>query len=148
GDMTFDLDVCVVGGCGHVGLPLAITFAKHGLRVGIHDINEATIEVVRSGKMPFLEPGAEEELKRVIGKTLEVRNDLGMVRRAEHVVVVVGTPVDEHLNPTLHTMRRFVASLLPYLGDGQCLILRSTVYPGTTEQVHRMVQGLGRNVHV
>ena len=53
--MTFDLDVCIVGGCGHVGLPLALVFADRGMKVGIHDIDEATVVRVRKGEMLFLE---------------------------------------------------------------------------------------------
>src|SRR5262245_32420103 len=100
----FRYDVCVVGGCGHVGLPLAITFAREGFNVSIYDINDAAIRQVREGNMPFLEPGAEEALRRVIGKSLVVDKDPGLVSLARHVVVVIGTPVDEHLNPTFHTI--------------------------------------------
>jgi UDP-N-acetyl-D-mannosaminuronic acid dehydrogenase len=141
-------DICVVGGCGHVGLPLAITFAQRGLKVAIYDINERAVEMVRSGRMPFLESGAEPLLKRVIGETLTVANDPHLVSRSRHVIVVIGTPVDEHLNPTFHRMRRFYATLLPHLKDGQCLILRSTVYPGTTEKVREMVAASGKELHI
>jgi UDP-N-acetyl-D-mannosaminuronic acid dehydrogenase len=141
-------DICVVGGCGHVGLPLAITFAQQGLRVSIFDINEKAVETVRSGRMPFLESGAEPVLRKVIGETLHVSTDPQVVSQSRHVVVVIGTPVDEHLNPTFHTMRRFFATLLPYLRDGQCLILRSTVYPGTTEKVREMVAASGKKLHI
>src|SRR4051794_34266277 len=94
----FRYDVCVVGGCGHVGLPLAITFAKRGLKVGIYDINSAAVAQVREGRMPFLETGAEPALREVIGRNLDADNDPTMVSRAKHVVVIIGTPVDEHLN--------------------------------------------------
>jgi UDP-N-acetyl-D-mannosaminuronic acid dehydrogenase len=144
----FDYDVCVVGGCGHVGLPLAITFAQSGLNVSIYDINEAAIRRVREGRMPFLEPGAEPALRQVIGHSLEVGNDPGLVSRSRFVVVVIGTPVDEHLNPTFHKMRRFFAGLLPHLVDGQCIILRSTVYPGTTEKIRELVAASGRDVRI
>lgn len=143
-----DYDVCVIGGCGHVGLPLAITFASRGLKVAIDDINDRAVETVRAGKMPFLERGAEPVLREVIGKTLHVANDPTLVSRARHVVVVIGTPVDEHLNPTFHTIRRFIADTLPHLVDGQCLILRSTVYPGTTERVREMVAASGKRLHI
>jgi UDP-N-acetyl-D-mannosaminuronic acid dehydrogenase len=144
----FGYDVCVVGGCGHVGLPLAITFAQKGLNVCVYDINDHAIETVRSGRMPFLEQGAEPILKQVIGRTLEVGNDPSLATRSRFVVVVIGTPVDEHLNPTFHTMRRFFATLLPHLVDGQCMILRSTVYPGTTEKIRALVAESGKNIHV
>ena len=144
----FRHDVCVVGGCGHVGLPLAITFAQKGFDVSIYDIDDSAIKQVREGQMPFLEPGAEAALRQVIGRSLVVDNDPGLVSRSRYVVVVIGTPVDEHLNPTFHAIRRFFMKLLPHLVDGQCIVLRSTVYPGTTEKVHALVAGLGRDIHV
>jgi UDP-N-acetyl-D-mannosaminuronic acid dehydrogenase len=138
----------VVGGCGHVGLPLAITFADRGLKVSVYDINERAVEAVRSGRMPFLEAGAEPRLREVIGRTLEVSTDPTNVTRSRFVIVVIGTPVDEHLNPTFHTMRRFFAGLLPHLVDGQCVVLRSTVYPGTTEKIRDLVASTGKDVSV
>jgi UDP-N-acetyl-D-mannosaminuronic acid dehydrogenase len=146
--MDFRYDVCVVGGCGHVGLPLAITFADRGLKVCIHDINDRAVAQVRAGTMPFLENGAEPVLRRVVGTTLTAANDPTLVGQAQFVVVVIGTPVDEHLNPTFHTLRRSVHGLLPHLRDGQCVILRSTVYPGTTEKLRRLVARSGRDLHI
>ncbi|MEW4566927.1 nucleotide sugar dehydrogenase [Tautonia sp. JC769] len=147
-ESEFRHDVCVVGGCGHVGLPLAITFASHGLRVSVSDINARAVETVRSGRMPFLEAGAEEALRAVIGRTLEVGTEPGLVSEARHVVVVIGTPVDEHLNPTFHTMRRFFQGLIPHLRDGQTVILRSTVFPGTTEKIRALLDRSGLRVRV
>ncbi|MDB5351421.1 MAG: nucleotide sugar dehydrogenase [Planctomycetota bacterium] len=146
--MSFDYDVCVVGGCGHVGLPLAITFADRGLKVVIYDVNERTVGIVREGRMPFLEQGAEPLLKKVIGKTLDVGTDPGVVGRSEHVVVVIGTPVDEHLNPTFHAMRKFFDRLKEQFVDGQCIILRSTVYPGVTEKVRQILEATGKDLHL
>jgi UDP-N-acetyl-D-mannosaminuronic acid dehydrogenase len=62
--------------------------------------------------------------------------------------VVIGTPVDEHLNPTFHTIRRFFQRIMPSLVDGQCLILRSTVYPGTTEKVDALIRKSGLKLDV
>lgn len=61
-------DVCIVGGLGHVGLPLGLSFADVGKNVVLYDIDRAAIEKVSSGKMPFLEAGAEVILKNVLGK--------------------------------------------------------------------------------
>jgi UDP-N-acetyl-D-mannosaminuronic acid dehydrogenase len=145
---AFPFEVCVVGGCGHVGLPLALTFAQSGLKVSVYDINPRSIEQVQSGRMPFREPGAEAVLKEVVGRSLVVANDPALVSQSRFVVVVIGTPVDEHLNPTYHAIRRFFEGLLPHVRDGQCVVLRSTVYPGTTEKVGQMVAATGRDVHV
>ncbi|WP_422928482.1 nucleotide sugar dehydrogenase [Singulisphaera sp. PoT] len=144
----FEYDVCVVGGCGHVGLPLAITFASRGLKVSIYDVNDDSVAKVKAGNMPFLEKGAEPILREVIGRSLHVANDPQLVSRSQFVVVVIGTPVDEHLNPKFNTIRRFFQGILPYLRDGQCIVLRSTVYPGTTMKVDELIASLGRDVHV
>jgi UDP-N-acetyl-D-mannosaminuronic acid dehydrogenase len=144
----FRFDVCVVGGCGHVGLPLAITFAHQGSQVSVYDIDDRAIQLVQSGRMPFLERGAEPVLRQVINRTLFVANDPAMVSESRHVIIVIGTPVDEHLNPTFHAMRRFFSELIPHLVDGQCIILRSTVYPGTTEKIREMVAASGRDIGV
>src|SRR5687768_18530542 len=92
---TFAYDVCVVGGCGHVGLPLALTFADHGLNVSIYDINEASVQKVRGGEMPFRETGANELIQRVQSGKNPVRPSTSpeVVSEARCVVVVIGTPV-------------------------------------------------------
>src|ERR1700749_2101089 len=62
----FDRQVVVIGGGGHVGLPLAIAFADRGAKVGLYHISESAVQTVNSGRMPFAEPGAEEVLRRAI----------------------------------------------------------------------------------
>ncbi len=144
----FEFDVCVVGGCGHVGLPLAIALAHRGLRVAIDDIDTKAVETVRSGRMPFMEDKAEPMLAEVINRNLTVDDDPTLVSKSRIVIVTIGTPVDEHLNPTFHKIHRFFTSMMPYFVDGQCIILRSTVYPGTTEKVNALVRASGTRVHV
>ena len=147
--MGFDLDVVVVGGCGHVGLPLALAFADRGLHVGVYDIDPVAIQKVQSGGMPFDEPGAPEVLKRVLASShLRPTDDAAVVSRAEHIVVVIGTPVDEHLNPDPQVVPAAVEALAPYLRAGQLLVLRSTVYPGVTALVERRIAALGLDVEV
>jgi UDP-N-acetyl-D-mannosaminuronic acid dehydrogenase len=147
--MTFLYDVCIVGGCGHVGLPLAITFAAKNLRVCIHDIDDAAVASVGRGTMPFREPETDKALRDVIGRTLSVANDPQLIGQSKYVIVVIGTPVDEHLNPTFHAMRRFFTQeILPSVSDDQCLILRSTVFPGTTMRLGELVAQAGRRVRV
>jgi translation initiation factor IF-2 len=63
---TFPRDVCVVGGAGHVGLPLAITFAETRLSTAIYDINVAGNQAIREGRMPFIEHGGEALLRSVL----------------------------------------------------------------------------------
>jgi len=142
-------DVVVIGGCGHVGLPLAIAFAGRGATVAIYDVSEAAVTAVNSGRMPFAEPGADEVLTRVIAEgRLFASSDPAIVGTAENVVVVIGTPVDEHLNPDQNAIPRALGTCAPHLHDGQLLILRSTVFPGVTALVEKMAAKLGLAVDV
>jgi len=145
----FARDVVVIGGCGHVGLPLAIALASRGARVGIFDISEASVALVNSAKMPFAEPGAAPALERAVADgLLEASSDPAMVGTGEHVIVVVGTPVGENLEPDQAAVPNALASCASHLAGGQILILRSTVYPGVTARVEKMVAGLGVEMDV
>jgi len=145
---AFQRDVVVVGGCGHVGLPLGLAFASQGLSVALFDINETAVKTVSSGQMPFEEAGAAEVLERVLDRSLTVSSDVDVVSGAESVVVVVGTPVDEHLNPDPTAVCTAVRNLGAHLRDGQLLVLRSTVYPGTTALVEGVVRSFGLEIEV
>ena len=142
-------DVVVIGGCGHVGLPLALAFADRGAQVGIYDVSESAVATVNSGRLPFAEPGADEVLHRVLAAgRLEASADPAIVATAENVVVVIGTPVDEHLNPKQTAITKALGGCSDYLTDGQLLVLRSTVFPGVTALVEKMMAKLGRQIDV
>ncbi len=145
---NFIFDVCVVGGCGHVGLPLAIAFASKGLKVSIYDINTQAIEMVKQGIMPFIEEGAEEILKKVINNTLFVSSDREQVSQSKFIIIIVGTPVDEHLNPDFKLINKLLSELKEYFRNGQIIILRSTVYPGTTEFLKRKIEEFNLNIDI
>src|SRR5205823_7970214 len=145
----FARDIVVIGGCGHVGLPLAVAFAARGLRVGIYDISEPAVACVNSARMPFAESGAEALLEGAIAAgTLEASTDPAIVSTGEHVLVVIGTPVGEKLEPDQSAIPNALQSCAAHLGPGQILILRSTVYPGVTARVEKMVAGLGVEIDV
>lgn len=147
--MAFENDVVVVGGGGHVGLPLAIALASRGKRTVVYDVAESAVARVKSAEMPFIEPGADDVLRRVVSEgMLTATTDPAVVATAENVVVVIGTPVDEHLNPDPNAIPRALASCAPYFRDGQLLALRSTIYPGVTALVRDMVAGMGLDVDV
>jgi UDP-N-acetyl-D-mannosaminuronic acid dehydrogenase len=148
-DAAFERDVVVIGGCGHVGLPLAVALADRGARVAVYDIDPAAVGLVGAGRMPFAEDGAGPLLERAVaGGQLVASADPAVVASAEHVVVVIGTPVDEHLNPDQQAIPRALAGCAEYLRDGQLLVLRSTVYPGVTALVEKMIARLGCRVEV
>jgi UDP-N-acetyl-D-mannosaminuronic acid dehydrogenase len=145
----FDHDVVVIGGGGHVGLPLAIALADRGASVVIYDLSERAVELINAGTMPFSEPGATPLLRRALdARKLAATTDASVVSRARNIVVVIGTPVDEHLNPDPNAIPKALDGCSEYFRDGQLLVLRSTVYPGVTALVERMIVGLGRAIPV
>ncbi len=148
-DHPFPTDVVVIGGCGHVGLPLAIALADRGLSTVCYDVSDAAVKLVNDAVLPFEEPGAAPVLDRVIASgALRATTDPAVVAVAEHLVVVIGTPVDEHLNPDPQAIPRALDLCSQYFRDGQLLVLRSTVYPGVTDLVERMIARLGVDVDV
>ncbi|MER7333811.1 MULTISPECIES: nucleotide sugar dehydrogenase [unclassified Micromonospora] len=138
------VDVCIVGGCGRVGLPLGIAFAARGLSVVLYDINADAVATVNAATLPFAEPGAAEALAEAVAAgRLRATTDPVSVGASEHLVVVVGTPVDEHLNPDLGAVPRALERCADHLRDGQLVVLRSTVYPGVTALTEKLLAGKG-----
>jgi len=141
-------DVCIIGGVGHAGLPLGISLAESGKKVILYDIDKRAIDIVSQGKMPFIEPGAEDMLKKVLGKNLFVTFDRHKLSDSHFVIIVIGTPVDEHLNPKFIEFKKFFLDIMEFLSNDQHIILRSTVFPGTTEKVRDLLRAYGKETKV
>jgi len=144
----FRYDVMIIGGFGRVGLPLGIMLADVGFQVALYDIDTAKRAKIEAGEMPFIEYDAEPILKRVIGKTLQVAEGIDEVARSEAVIITIGTPVDEYLNPKTRPILKLAEQMIPYLQADQCVILRSTVYPGTTTNLAEFLRLRGAKVHL
>lgn len=143
--MERHFDVAVVGGAGHVGTPLSIVLAWKGLRTLVLDRNEGAMALLRAGRVPFIEDGAEPLLQDAL-----TRNMLGFSTQPEDiagvpvVIVTIGTPIDEFHNPTVNVLTQCMDSLLPYITDDQLIVLRSTVAPGVTEYLATYLRGKGK----
>lgn len=145
----FARDVAVMGGCGRVGLPLAIAMAQAGMRTTSFDINPGAVAGVNAGEMPFDEPDADWRLREVLASGMfTASTDPVVLAHSEHIIVVVGTPVDEHLNPDPLVVRDAIRSVSEHLRDGQLLVLRSTVFPGVTRLVEDFVRSTGLDIDV
>jgi UDP-N-acetyl-D-mannosaminuronic acid dehydrogenase len=146
---AFENDIVVIGGAGHVGLPLSIVLADRGHRVVIYDLDQRAVDLVNGGSLPFLEPGAQPVLQAGLGAgLLSATTDAASVATASTVIVVIGTPVDEHLNPDPNAITRALAACQEHFRDGQLIVLRSTLYPGVTALVERFFEGIGLAVDV
>ncbi len=140
----FSTDVVIIGGCGRVGLPLGVALASRGLSVVLYDLNATAVATVNSGVLPFDEEGAAGSLASSIeAGRLVATTDPASVALAENLIVIVGTPVDEHLNPNIGAVPAAIERCAEHLRDGQLIVLRSTVHPGVTALTERLIGRLG-----
>ena len=133
------MQIVVVGGCGHVGLPLSVALANSSHSVVAFDISDSAVQSVNSGHAPFWEPGLDLALKSALNRGFKADLSSNTIIDADVVVVIVGTPIDIHLNPDPNAVIKAIEDIIPKLNDTQILILRSTVFPGVTSQVERLL---------
>ena len=148
---SYDLStskIAIIGGCGHVGLPLGVKFALAGAKTVLVDINPVAVNTVMSGSFPFLEEGGEEQLKEALAKGLVATTDPAACRSSDVIVFVTGTPVDEHLNPKLSEVLRNFDSYKEHFAPGALIIMRSTLYPGTMEHIRERLHRTGTDVQL
>jgi UDP-N-acetyl-D-mannosaminuronic acid dehydrogenase len=127
--------VAVVG-LGRVGLPLALSFAGHGLDVIGVEREERVLAQLETGQMPFRETGTQELLDRVLSEGgFERTRIVQEAARADHIVLTLHTPSYVHIEIDISQIRGVIDDLLPVLREGHSIILRSTVAPGTTKWV-------------
>jgi UDP-N-acetyl-D-mannosaminuronic acid dehydrogenase len=142
-------DITVVGGAGHVGIPLVLALAEAGLRVNVNDLNTQSLETLKEGRLPFIERGAQSVLtKALASKRLVFTDAPERISKGGPLIVTIGTPVDEFLNPVRKVVQDCIDWMLPSLVDGQLLILRSTVFPGTTDWMDGYLKSKGRKLKV
>ena len=128
-------EVAVIG-LGRIGLPLAVSFADHGLNVLGIDKDAERLQAVRDAQMPFEEPGAQDALQRVrAAGRLVVSDSVADAAAAEHIVITLGTPSFSHIEIDIGDIRSALDQLLALLRPGHTLTLRSTIAPGTTDFV-------------
>jgi UDP-N-acetyl-D-mannosaminuronic acid dehydrogenase len=142
-------DVTIVGGAGHVGVPLVLALVEAGLRVNVNDLNKDSLEALHAGRLPFIEHGAENVLsKALVNQRLVFTHASDRISTGGPVIITIGTPVDEFLNPVRKVVQDCVDALLPTLADGQLVVLRSTVFPGTTDWLASYLKTRGRSLKV
>lgn len=142
------IQIAVIGGAGHVGLPLSLLFAKNGFPVTLIDNDIAKIEMLKRGEFPFMEEGGAELLQEVKDRNIVFCAEHKMISECDVVILTVGTPVDEHLNPDLTPVFEVINQIKPYLRKGQVLVLRSTLFPGMSEKIYSTLRSENIDVGV
>ncbi len=141
--------LCIIGGAGHIGLPLGVAFANQGFLTTLFDINEENLDKIQHGVFPFKEDDGDTLLRAALErKTLRVSITPDAVAASDFIIMVIGTPIDEYLNPDFRGILKTIDKYFDYFKDGQILILRSTVFPGTSEKVQRYFTDRGKKIKV
>src|ERR1700736_3596069 len=137
--------LAIVGGCGHVGLPLGLAFARKGYQVDLVDTSAERVALVNGGRMAFHEDDADALLREAVQKgLLKATTNSQVLEDASAIIVTIGTPVDEYLDPSVGEFDRSMTQLLQQVRPGQLLVLRSTVFPGMTDRLARQLEQSGR----
>ena len=98
--------VCIVGGAGHVGLPLGLAFSSKNFNVVLIDKDKNNTKKINEGKMPFIEKGCANLLKKMLSKKIIfATNQLKEVKDSKFIIVCIGTPVNNKLNLSLYQIR-------------------------------------------
>ncbi|MGA8182230.1 MAG: nucleotide sugar dehydrogenase [Terriglobia bacterium] len=124
-----------VVGMGYVGLPIALLFAKKGFQTTGFDIDPAKIESLRQGSSYIKHIPDSEIAQEVQGNQFLPTTDFSQLSAMDAVIICVPTPLDDHREPDLSYIRATAESIGSHLRRGQLVVLESTTYPGTTEEV-------------
>ncbi len=131
--LGYKAKVVIVGGCGHVGFPLGLVLADSGYKVTLLDISQEKVDSINRKNIPFQEIGAAALLEKYAGNLLTASTDPEVLRDCSVVIFSLGTPVDEHHNPRLTDLVNGIWAYIDYLDAGKLIVLRSTLFPGTSE---------------
>ncbi|MGD0429178.1 MAG: nucleotide sugar dehydrogenase [Candidatus Acidiferrales bacterium] len=122
-------------GCGYVGLPLALRFADVGQRVTGFDTDQEKITKLNAGQSYIQHISADKIKQHVQGKRFDATTDFTRLREMDAVLICVPTPLDERREPDLSYVEKTAQSIAPNLQRNQLIVLESTTYPGTTEEL-------------
>jgi len=142
-------EVTIIGGAGHVGLAFGLICASNNIKVHLHDLNTSSIESIKNGKMPHKETSGQKILNGVLKKDLLTFSDsLENLKLNKMNIICIGTPVDEFLNPKHKALLSLIEDLLKYIKNGQHFIIRSTVYPGTTDFLYNFLKKKNKKINL
>jgi len=122
-------------GLGYVGLPLALLFGRKGLETTGFDIDGAKVEALMRGESYIRHIPAAEVRAQLEKKNFRASSDFAGLEKMDAIIICVPTPLDEHREPDLSFIRDTAEAIRAHLRAGQLVVLESTTYPGTTEEL-------------
>ena len=135
-DKTLAMGVC---GLGYVGLPLAVDKAKHGFRTTGFDVQQKKVDMVNAGHN-YIGDVVDADLQELVASgMLRATSDFSFVKDMDFIAICVPTPLDKHQQPDISYVRSSAQAVSKYLSRGTMVVLESTTYPGTTEDLLRPI---------
>ena len=135
-DKTLAMGVC---GLGYVGLPLAVDKAKHGFRTTGFDVQQKKVDMVNAGHN-YIGDVVDADLQELVASgMLRATSDFSFVKDMDFIAICVPTPLDKHQQPDISYVRSSAQAVSKYLSRGTMVVLESTTYPGTTEELLRPI---------
>ena len=129
-----EITVGVVG-LGYVGLPLAVEKAKAGFKTIGFDVQKAKVDMVNAGHN-YIGDVVDDDLKKIVDDgMLRATTDFGFVKDVDFIAICVPTPLDAHQQPDISYVKSSAENIAKHLTKGTMVVLESTTYPGTTEEL-------------
>jgi len=139
--------VSIIGGAGHVGLPLGLALSSKGHDVLLIDKNQKNMNKINNGIMPFVEDGCEKLLKKMIRKKKIFATDqLDKVKKCKYIIVCIGTPINNKFKPDLKKFFNFFYNIKKYLNKNHVIIIRSSIYPGVSNKIFNIIKNRCKNL--
>ena len=140
--------ICIIGGAGHIGLPLALKFCEKNFYVNVIDKNKLAIKNLKNSIFPFYENGGKKLLNYCLkNKELTFDHDYEQVKKADFIIITVGTPLVKE-KPSLKQIFEVILSIKKYLKDDQSIILRSTVFPGAMNKIYNKIRSINKTIGI
>ena len=139
--------ISIIGGAGHIGLPLAVKLAEKNFIVNIVDTNKKNLDKIKKKIPPFKEKDLKTRLAKAIDyKKLLFSKDLSSISNSKYIIICLGTPISKKLKPDLNSFFDFFKNTKKYLNQHQHVIIRSSIIPGTCNKVYDLIKSSCKNL--
>ena len=137
-------NIVIVGGAGHIGLPLGMLFANKGKKVILYDKDQTNVKKINNHQMPFMEEGGTKLLKKNKNRIFAT-TDKKFLKDAKVIIVCIGTPV-KNSKPDLVFFFKMFREIKKYLKPSMLLVIRSSIYPGTCLKIQNFLGKQFKNI--
>ena len=139
--------ISIIGGAGHVGFPLGLAFANKNLNVNLIDLDNKSLNLIKSGIPPFYEIGAKKILKKCLNNNrISFSKNLSSIKKSKFIIVCIGTPINKNLKPQTKQFFNFFSSLFQHVKKEQIIIIRSSVFPGIVNKIFKKYGKINDNI--